>query len=106
MAYRELFRDALDQAIVQQIREGGNQCRVLGSVRFNNEIEAVLARGMRPGKPGRPKNKENLVRPSISFLLSELHVRGGDIPHFVDVVFSVPVTAVSTGNTIVKSPKP
>lgn len=61
MAYRELLRDALDQAIVQQIREGGNQCRVLGSERFNNEIEAVLARGMRPGKPVRPKSKDNPV---------------------------------------------
>lgn len=59
--YRELFRDSLDQAILQEIRESGNQCRVLGSERFKNEIEAVLARRVRPGKLGRPKNKENPV---------------------------------------------
>ena len=42
---------------LQEIRESLNQCRVLGSERFKDEIEAALSRRVRPGKPGRPKTK-------------------------------------------------
>jgi REP element-mobilizing transposase RayT len=34
-----------------------NQCRVLGSERFKDEIEAALSRRVRPANPGRPKVK-------------------------------------------------
>ena len=56
-AYRGLFRDQLDSARLQEIRESLNQCRVLGGERFKDEIEAVLSRRVRPGKAGRPKAK-------------------------------------------------
>ncbi|MFQ5802395.1 MAG: transposase [Candidatus Methylomirabilales bacterium] len=54
-AYRGLFRDQFNPARLQEIRESLNQCRVLGSERFKDEIEAVLSRRVRPGKVGRPK---------------------------------------------------
>ena len=56
-AYRELLRDQLDPARLQEIRESVNRCRVLGSERFKDEIEAALLRRVRPGKAGRPKRK-------------------------------------------------
>jgi putative transposase len=61
-AYRGLFRDQVDPARLQEIRESLNQCRVLGSERFKDEIEAVLSRRVRPGKAGRPKTK---VEPKV-----------------------------------------
>lgn len=56
-AYRGLFRDQLDPARLQEIREGLNQCRVLGSERFKDEIEALLSRRVRPRKAGRPRTR-------------------------------------------------
>lgn len=56
-AYRGLFRDQLVPAGLQEIRESLNQCRVLGSERFKDEIEAALSRRVRPAKAGRPKTK-------------------------------------------------
>ena len=56
-AYRGLFRDPLDPARLQEIRESVNQCRVLGGERFKDEIEAALSRRVRPAKAGRPKAK-------------------------------------------------
>ena len=56
-AYRELFHDPLDPARLQGLRESLNQCRVLGSERFKDEIEAALLRRVRPGKVGRPRTK-------------------------------------------------
>lgn len=56
-AYRGLVRDQVDPARLQEIRESVNQCRVLGSERFKDDIEAVLSRRVRPGKAGRPKIK-------------------------------------------------
>lgn len=55
VAYRELFRDALDPKAVDDIRAALNQCRLCGSERFTNEIEAALQRRVRPGKAGRPR---------------------------------------------------
>jgi len=56
-AYRGLFRDQLDPARLQEIRNSLNQCRVLGSERFKDEIEAALSRRVRPAKAGRPRTK-------------------------------------------------
>jgi putative transposase len=56
-AYRGLFRDPLDPARLQEIRESLNQCRVLGGERFKDQIEAALSRRVRPAKAGRPKAK-------------------------------------------------
>ena len=56
-AYWGLVRDRLDPAWLQEIRETVNQCRVLGSERFKDEIEALLSRRVRPGKAGRPKTR-------------------------------------------------
>ena len=56
-AYRGLVRDQLDPARLQAIRESVNQCGVLGSERFKDEIEAALSRRVRPAKAGRPKTK-------------------------------------------------
>jgi putative transposase len=56
-AYRAFFRDQLDSARLSEIRESLNQCRVLGSERFKDEIEAALSRRVRPGKSGRPRAK-------------------------------------------------
>ena len=56
-AYRGLVRDQSDPARLQEIRDSLNQCRVLGSDRFKDEIEAALSRRVRPAKAGRPKTK-------------------------------------------------
>jgi putative transposase len=57
-AYRELM--PVDAASLKEIRESANQCRVLGSERFQQEIEAVLQRRVRPAKPGRKKRDSNV----------------------------------------------
>lgn len=54
-AYAALFDAQLDDRSVSDIRESLNQCRVLGSETFKDQIEVALARRIRPGKPGRPK---------------------------------------------------
>jgi len=56
--YRELFRHHLDDKQLHEIREAVNQELVLGNGRFKDEIEQVLQRRVRPGKPGRPCVKE------------------------------------------------
>ncbi|MDB5968219.1 MAG: transposase [Hydrocarboniphaga sp.] len=53
-AYRQLFRAQLSQAALTEVRDALNQCRVYGSERFKDEIEATLGRRVRPGKVGRP----------------------------------------------------
>ncbi|MGQ0594082.1 MAG: transposase [Gammaproteobacteria bacterium] len=53
-AYRALFRVDLDVEVLGEIRDSLNQCRVLGSERFKDEIEAALHRKVRAGKAGRP----------------------------------------------------
>lgn len=58
-AYRELFRDQIDSDQIHGIRDSLNQCRVLGSERFKDEIERQLKRRVRPGKPGRPTKQRS-----------------------------------------------
>lgn len=53
-AYRRLFEEHIDEQTLTSIRRSLNECRVFGGEAFKDEIEAVLARRVRPGKRGRP----------------------------------------------------
>lgn len=61
-AYGALFSDPLDDAQLSAIGLTANQCLVLGSEQFKDQIERTLARKVRHGKAGRPR-KEIEVRP-------------------------------------------
>ena len=56
-AYRALFRDALDAAVVNDIRVATNGGFVLGAARFRDKIAAKLGRRVIPGQPGRPSRQ-------------------------------------------------
>lgn len=56
-AYRELFRHPVDDVSLKAIRESVNSGLALGGERFKDQIETVLTRSVRAGKPGRPKKK-------------------------------------------------
>ena len=57
-AYRGLFDNVLETALLERIREATNGGFPLGSEKFNSEV--VLARGWKlsPGRPGRPADEE------------------------------------------------
>jgi putative transposase len=57
-AYRELFRQQMDVALLQEIREALSQELVLGTEKFKNHVEKSAIRQARPGKPGRPQQKD------------------------------------------------
>jgi putative transposase len=57
-AYRALFRDTLDEAVVNEIRAATNGGFVLGAARFQAKIAAMLGRRVNPGQPGRPPGKD------------------------------------------------
>jgi len=57
-AYKALFRDALDEPIVNEIRAATNGGFVLGAARFQEEIARSLGRRVTLGKPGRPPRKD------------------------------------------------
>jgi putative transposase len=56
-AYQKLLENQVDDASLKAIREAANSGTALGSERFKDEIEAALARSVRPGMPGRPSKK-------------------------------------------------
>lgn len=56
--YRALFREHLESAMMQAIRQSLNQEVVLGSDRFRADIEQALARRARPTRRGRPSKLE------------------------------------------------
>lgn len=56
-AYRDLFRTHLDEPMLSTIRTTTNQCLILGSERFKDQIEQALSRRVRPGKAGRPRKE-------------------------------------------------
>ena len=58
LAYRELFRSYIDDRLLGVIRASVNQCGVLGSERFKDEIGAVVSRRVRPAPRGRPRTHE------------------------------------------------
>jgi putative transposase len=55
--YRDLFHIHMDAAIITAIRTTTNQCLVLGSERFKDQIEQALSRRVRHGRAGRPKKE-------------------------------------------------
>jgi putative transposase len=57
-AYRALFRDAPDEAVVDEIRAATNGGFVLGAARFQQQIAAMLGRRVTPGQAGRPPRKD------------------------------------------------
>jgi len=57
VAYQALFLHQVDDASLGAIREAANSGTALGSERFKDEIEATLARSVRPGTPGRPRKR-------------------------------------------------
>lgn len=58
-AYRTLFRSRLGAREVDAIRSALNECRVYGSERFKDTIEATLRRRVRRGTPGRPRKGDD-----------------------------------------------
>ena len=56
-AYRALFQHDVDAESLVTIREAVNSGLALGGERFKDQIEAVLARSVRAGKPGRPRKR-------------------------------------------------
>ena len=53
-AYRALFADEITPELLALVRDTTNACQILGNDRFKNQVEAMLGRSVRPGKPGRP----------------------------------------------------
>jgi putative transposase len=53
--YRRLFDSRLDEQAVAEIRAATNGNYVLGSQRFQEQIEKAVGRRVTPGKPGRPR---------------------------------------------------
>lgn len=56
-AYRALFRYQLDDAELTDIRESLNKGLAVGAERFKDQIEAAVARSVRPGQAGRKKER-------------------------------------------------
>jgi len=57
-AYRELFRNHIDNDTVHEIRAALNQELVLGRSYFKDKIKEMTNRQTEPGKPGRPHVEE------------------------------------------------
>jgi putative transposase len=57
-AYQALFREAPDDAVLNEIRAATNGGFVLGTTRFQDQIARALGRRVTPGKPGRPSDKD------------------------------------------------
>ena len=61
-AYRALFRGYLDKPILTRIRQATNQGMALGNERFQEEIERLAGRRVKPLKRGpKPKAKEEFL---------------------------------------------
>jgi len=56
-AYRALFRYQLDDAELMEIRDLLNKGLAVGAERFKDQIEAAVARSVRPGQAGRKKDR-------------------------------------------------
>lgn len=57
IAYRTLLSLPLDQDALAEFRQAVNQGLVTGGSRFTEEVEAMLARRVRPAKRGRPEKQ-------------------------------------------------
>jgi putative transposase len=56
-AYQALFRHQVDEETLTGIRDAVNRGTAFCSERFKDEIEATLARPVRPGPAGRPRKE-------------------------------------------------
>ena len=54
-AYRSLFRETLDDSMLEEVRGAIRHNHVLGNERFKAQVETMLARRLGPGRPGRPR---------------------------------------------------
>jgi hypothetical protein len=63
--YRQLFRAQLSHADLESIRETLHKGWALGSHRFRAKIETLSARRASPLPKGRPRQKDNGVRPCL-----------------------------------------
>ena len=55
--YRELIEEKFDEQELSAIRGASNGNYVLGTSRFQKEIEIALSQRTQPGRPGRPRQK-------------------------------------------------
>ena len=55
--YRALFASEIAPELLALVRDTTNACQILGTERFKDRIESLLGRAVRPGKPGRPRQK-------------------------------------------------
>ena len=67
-AYRDLFRHVIAEDDLAAIRNSINRSGVLGIDRFQDEIEAMLNRRVKPGKSGR-RRKQTKVHPNRQQML-------------------------------------
>ena len=72
VAYRALFRGAMEESLLRQIREALNQERALAGDRFSREIEARLARPVRPARRGRPSYRDQKATPTNHTIKAEI----------------------------------
>jgi putative transposase len=56
-AYRRLFEDELDAALLQRLRDCTNGGFVLGSPKFERQVAAMVGRRVWKGSPGRPRKE-------------------------------------------------
>jgi hypothetical protein len=52
-----MLAHGLDAGLAERIARAMSCCRVLGEARFEEEIERLLARRIRPGQRGRPRKE-------------------------------------------------
>jgi putative transposase len=64
--YQALFQERLHTGLLQEIRTTLQQGRILGTERFKDAIQTILARRVRPGKAGRPRQAPSAQRISNS----------------------------------------
>ena len=57
-AYRGLFDEILEPALLQRIREATNSGYLLGSEQFKSGVACARGWKLTPGQPGRPANRE------------------------------------------------
>lgn len=62
-AYRVLFRSQMEPGLVDEIRVATNGNYVLGGTLFQDKVERMLKRRVRPGKAGRPRKMESAGSP-------------------------------------------
>jgi hypothetical protein len=60
--YQALFQDRLHTGLLQEIRTTLQQGRILGTERFKDAIQTILARRVRSGKAGRPRQAPSAQR--------------------------------------------